>query len=253
MELTAAIFSPPLSFITPSSKNKSKICHFPAAKDYGLFLTDEENKTGVWLEPGRHLEYYILRNQDLLEYRKKLRTLRVKMLDGSVKTMLVDDSQIVANLMVYICAKIGITNHDEYSLVLEEPENQENIDNRNYGTLTLKRKKEERERDAKMEQLRKKLRTDDEVNWLDPSKTLREQGIDENETVLLRRKFFFSDQNIDSRDPVQLNLLYVQARDAILNGTHPITQDKACEFAGIQCQIQFGDYNESKHKAGFLE
>lgn len=167
--------------------------------------------------------------------------------------MLVDDSQIVANLMVVICTKIGITNHDEYSLVLEDQENQENIDNKNYGTLTLKRKKEERERDAKMDQLRKKLRTDDEVNWVDPSKTLREQGIDENETVLLRRKFFFSDQNIDSRDPVQLNLLYVQARDAILDGTHPVTQDKACEFAGIQCQIQFGDHVEAKHKPGFLE
>lgn len=171
--------------------------------------------------------------------------------------MLVDDSQIVANLMVVICSKLGITNHDEYSLVLEDLEPQDNntLDTRNYGTLTLKRKKEERgrERDAKMEQLRKKLHTDDEVNWLDPSKTLREQGIDENSTVLLRRKFFFSDQNIDSRDPVQLNLLYVQARDAILNGTHPITQEKACEFAGIQCQIQFGDYNESKHKPGFLD
>lgn len=188
-----------------------------------------------------------------MEYRKKVRQLRVKMLDGTIKTMLVDDSQIVANLMVVICTKLGITNHDEYSLVLEDVENQENIENRNYGTLTLKRKKEERERDAKMEQLRKKLHTDDEVNWLDPSKTLREQGIDENETVLLRRKFFFSDQNIDSRDPVQLNLLYVQARDAILNGTHPITQEKACEFAGIQCQIQFGDYNENKHKPGLFD
>nr|CAH7755545.1 unnamed protein product [Callosobruchus chinensis] len=222
-------------------------------KDYGLFLTDEDNKTGIWLEPARNLEYYILRNGDTLEYRKKQRPLRVKMLDGAIKTMMVDDSQIIANLMVVICTKLGITNHDEYSLVLEEPENQENIDNRNYGTLTLKRKKEERERDAKMEQLRKKLHTDDEVNWLDPSKTLREQGIDENQTVLLRRKFFFSDQNIDSRDPVQLNLLYVQARDAILNGTHPVTQEKACEFAGIQCQIQFGDYIETKHKPGFLD
>lgn len=174
--------------------------------------------------------------------------------------MLVDDSQVVANLMVVICTKLSITNHDEYSLVLEDLDggafglNQsDTLDNRNYGSLTLKRKKEERERDVKMEQLRKKLHTDDEVNWLDPSKTLREQGIDENETVLLRRKFFFSDQNIDSHDPVQLNLLYVQARDAIINGTHPITQDKACEFAGIQCQIQFGDHVENKHKTGFLE
>lgn len=50
------------------------------------------------------------------------------------------------------------------------------------------------------------------VNWLDHSRTFREQGVDENEILLLRRKFFYSDQNVDSRDPVQLNLLYVQVR-----------------------------------------
>lgn len=50
------------------------------------------------------------------------------------------------------------------------------------------------------------------VNWLDHGRTLREQGIDDNETLLLRRKFFYSDQNVDSRDPVQLNLLYVQVQ-----------------------------------------
>ncbi|XP_046743830.1 talin-1 isoform X2 [Diprion similis] len=224
-------------------------------KDYSLFLADDDVKKGVWLEPGRNLDYYILRNGDLLEYRRKLRTLRVRMLDGTLKTLLVDDSQPVANLMVVICTKIGLTNHDEYSLVRELPDEEtENQKPGNFGTLTLKRRKEEKgERDAKMDQLRKKLKTDDEVNWIDPSQTLREQGIDEQETVLLRRKFFFSDQNIDSRDPVQLSLLYVQARDAILDGTHPITQEKACTFAGIQCQIQFGDYKEDKHKTGFLD
>ena len=55
----------------------------------------------------------------------------------------------------------GITNHDEYSLVREDQE--EELENKpNFGTLTLKRKKEERERDSKMDQLRKKLKTDDE-------------------------------------------------------------------------------------------
>ena len=48
------------------------------------------------------------------------------------------------------------------------------------------------------------------VNWLDHAKTLREQGVESEETLLLRRKFFFSDQNVDARDPVQLNLLFVQ-------------------------------------------
>ncbi|XP_051170651.1 talin-1 isoform X3 [Leptopilina boulardi] len=224
-------------------------------KEYGLFLGDEDAKKGVWLEPGRSLEYYLLRNGDLLEYRRKMRMLRVRMLDGILKTIPVDDSQPVANLMVVICTRIGITNHDEYSLVRELPDEEtENQKPSNFGTLTLKRKKEDKgERDAKMDQLRKKLKTDDEVNWIDPSKTLREQGVDETETVLLRRKFFFSDQNIDSRDPVQLSLLYVQARDAILDGTHPITQEKACAFAGIQCQVQFGDYRPEKHKSGFLD
>jgi len=55
----------------------------------------------------------------------------------------------------------GITNHDEYSLVREDQE--EELENKpNFGTLTLKRKKEEKERDSKMDQLRKKLKTDDE-------------------------------------------------------------------------------------------
>ncbi|XP_058461814.1 talin-2 isoform X3 [Malaya genurostris] len=226
------------------------------AQEFGLFLADEDTRQGVWLEPARNLGYYLLRNHDLLEYRRKHRNLRVRMLDGAIKTILVDDSQPVSQLMVVICTKIGITNHEEYGLVREDPESQnENLpDNKsNMGTLTLRRKNAEKERDTKMESLRKKLRTDDEINWVDVGKTLREQGIDEGETVLLRRKFFYSDQNIDSRDPVQLNLLYVQARDAILDGTHPVTHDKACEFAGIQVQIQFGDHNEAKHKPGFLD
>jgi len=67
------------------------------------------------------------------------------------------------NTMMELNIYLGITNHDEYSLVRETPE--EEVENKaNFGTLTLKRRKEDRERekDAKMEQLRKKLKTDDE-------------------------------------------------------------------------------------------
>ena len=31
-------------------------------KEYGLFLTDEDPKKGVWLEPQRTLEHYLLRD-----------------------------------------------------------------------------------------------------------------------------------------------------------------------------------------------
>jgi talin len=227
---------------------------------YGLFLMDEDPKKGVWLEPGRTLEHYLLRDNDPLEYRKKVRILRVRMLDGTVKSLYVDDSQTVGNLMVLICTKIGITNHDEYSLVWDKPEDeQENIPTNRFdtlrGTMTIRSKKfkeGEKEIDPKMVELKKQLNTEDGVNWVDHSKTLREQGIVESVELLLKRKYFYSDANVDSRDPVQLNLLYEQAREAIIDGTHPVRQDDAVMFAALQIQVQFGDHREETHKPGML-
>ena len=113
--------------------------------------------------------------QDTLEYRKKMRLLKVRMLDGAIKSIMVDDSQIVSNMMVIICTKIGITNHDEYSLVREKTEDEENqTPNKKYGTLgtiggtlTLKKNKhknpdsDEPQVDPKMATLRKNLHTED--------------------------------------------------------------------------------------------
>ncbi|CAI5788014.1 talin-1 isoform X4 [Podarcis lilfordi] len=226
---------------------ESLSCSFPAT-DFGLFLSDEDPKKGIWLEAGKALDYYMLRNGDTLEYKKKQRPLKIRMLDGTVKTVMVDDSKTVTDILMTICARIGITNYDEYSLVREIVE-----EKKEEQTGTLKKDKTLLRDEKKMEKLKQKLHTDDELNWLDHGRTLREQGIDDSETLLLRRKFFYSDQNVDSRDPVQLNLLYVQARDDILNGSHPVSFDKACEFAGFQCQIQFGPHNEQKHKPGFLD
>ncbi|XP_072880934.1 talin-2 [Hemitrygon akajei] len=218
------------------------------ASDYGLFLSDEDPRKGIWLESGRTLDYYMLRNGDVLEYKKKQRPQKVRMLDGAVKTVMIDDSKTVGELLVPICSRIGITNYEEYSLIQDIIE-----EKKDEGTGTLKKDRTLLRDEKKMEKLKAKLHTDDDLNWLDHSRTFREQGVDENETLLLRRKFFYSDQNVDSRDPVQLNLLYVQARDDILNGSHPVSFEKACEFGGIQAHIQFGTHVEHKHKAGFLD
>lgn len=232
----------------PSTSVLEACCQISGKKsdhlsEYTLFLADEDSKKGLYLEPTRNFEYYILRNGDLLEYRKKIRTLKVSTLDGTLKTLMIDDTQPVANLMAVICAKLGITNHDEYSLVREFPEGDEN--NVNAGNSIKK--------DYKMEHLRKKLKTDEDINWINPGASLREQGIDEKEGVLLKRKFFFSDGNIDSHDPIQLNLLYVETRDAILKGTHPVTENLAIQLAGLQTHIQFGNHDEIKHKYPLLD
>ncbi len=191
-----------------------------------------------------------------------MRLLKVKLLDGSLKSIMVDDSQVVANLMVLICAKIGITNHDEYSLVSDKHDDElENVAPTNRfgtlgGTMTLRRAKVregDKEIDPKMEELKRQLNTEDGVNWVDHGKTLREQGIVEADVLLLKRKYFYSDANIDSRDPVQLNLLYEQAREAILDGTHPVRLEDAVQFAALQLQVQYGNFKEQTHKPGMIE
>uniref|UniRef100_A0A8C5GHB8 Talin-2-like n=1 Tax=Gouania willdenowi TaxID=441366 RepID=A0A8C5GHB8_GOUWI len=171
------------------------------ASDYGLFLSDDDPRKGIWLESGRTLDYYMLRNGDILEYKKKQRPQKIKMLDGAVKTIMVDDSKSVGELLVTICSRIGITNYEEYSLIQEVTE-----DKKEEGTGTLKRERTLLLRDErKMEKLKAKLHTDDDCE------------------------------------------------DDILNGSHPVSFDKACEFAGIQAQIQFGPHVEHKHKPGFLD
>ncbi|KNC74224.1 hypothetical protein SARC_13223, partial [Sphaeroforma arctica JP610] len=104
-----------------------------------------------------------------------------------------------------------------------------------------------------MARLEEKLNIKDEWEWLNHDKTLREQGAGENDSVRLRKKFFFSDQNVDRNDPVQLNLMYVQARDDILKAAHPCTADEALQFAALQCQVQLGDHNPDTHKAGIMD
>lgn len=47
-------------------------------------------------------------SQDVLEYKKKQRPQKIKMLDGAIKTIMVDDSKTVGELLVTICSRIGI-------------------------------------------------------------------------------------------------------------------------------------------------
>ena len=46
--------------------------------------------------------------------------------------------------------------------------------------------------------------------WLEPERTLREQGVTETMEITLRKKYFFSDGRVDITDLVQLNLIYLQ-------------------------------------------
>ncbi|KAL3315250.1 Talin-1 [Cichlidogyrus casuarinus] len=228
--------------------------------DYGIFHTNDDEKKGLWLNNTRNLEHYMLQSGDTIQYRCRLRWLFIKTLDGNRKKLCVDDSKTVAELMLPICVKIGIQNYEEYALVREVEDSDQQLENRqstlrkshlsisageNRTPAALIRQHEQ----EKMDRLKKKLHTDDDISWLNPAQSLRQQGIDQTEVLVLRRRYFFSDMNVDSRDPVQLNLLYLQLKDAILNGTHPITQEEALMLAGLQVQVDFGN----RYQPGDLE
>ena len=52
-----------------------------------------------------------------------------------------------------------------------------------------------------------------QANWVDHSRTLREQGIVETEILTIKRKLFIGDEgNEDIDNPIQRNMQYEQVR-----------------------------------------
>ena len=115
-----------------------------------------------------------------------------------------------------------MSNPEEFSFSLDEGSSAAAEQKTKTSTVVRDQKK--------LDAMKKKLHTDDELAWLNHDKSLREQGIDETQMLVLRlvtkprlpvcvylcvcfctrKKFHFSDQNVDRNDPVQLNLLFHQ-------------------------------------------
>jgi talin len=74
---------------------------------------------------------------------------------------MVDDSQVVGQLMIYICSQMGIANYEEYSLIHDLPESEKE------KTMTLRKQDKTLTRDhKKMEELKRKLHTDDDSKFI---------------------------------------------------------------------------------------
>lgn len=203
--------------------------------DHGLLLTSK----GKWLTPAKILDFYDLVSGDELEFRKKHIKLKVQTLDNSVKTVYVDESLPVSQLVESICERIGLNNPEEYSII---PKTISGREGQAGSSATIKKKKKE-----------EKKEDGDSNSWLHPDRALREQGITEEDIVILKKKFFFTDLNIDRNDPVQLGLLYEQAKESIVGGTNPCKKEEAYQFAAMQLQAQFGNFDKERHKSGFID
>eukprot|EP00051_Salpingoeca_urceolata_P011463 m.142076 g.142076 ORF g.142076 m.142076 type:complete len:2525 (-) comp17132_c0_seq1:108-7682(-) len=203
----------------------------PNVEEYGLLVKQGSDGTqDRWLHPKQRLGTCRLRHGDLVEFAKRVRPLNVRLLDGTQKRVMIDDSQVLGEVVSMVCQKLGIKNSEEFSLIVDDD--------------SAKKADKKPSKDAK---------SPDDVSWLAHDQTLREQGITASQPMLLRKKFFFSDQNVDRSDAVQINILYQESKDAILDGTHPCTLDEAAEFAAMQVQVEYGDHNPDRHKPGFID
>ena len=91
-----------------------------SVNDYGLLKIDElEPRFGTWLELRRNLEFYQLENNTILDYRTKKRPLRVETLDMTIRTIIVDDSLNVRDLVRTVCARYGLNNQEEFSFIVK--------------------------------------------------------------------------------------------------------------------------------------
>ena len=124
-----------------------------------------------------------------------------------------DDSNLVTDMIAVICSHINIPNSEEYGLRGPDQADHE---------------------------------------WLNPQQTLREQGIVDSDVIILRKRFFYSDANVDTTDPYALNLLYQECREAIIMGRYPCNENEATQFAALQCQVTLGNNNPQRHKPGYL-
>ena len=57
--------------------------------------------------------------QSEVYYKKKHRMLKVKLVDGTSKTVLIDDSSSIGEIAAVVCKKVQINNPEEYSLRVE--------------------------------------------------------------------------------------------------------------------------------------
>ena len=72
------------------------------------------------------------------------------------------------------------------------------------------------------------------TRWLDSSLSIMEQGVREGSTLLLRFKFYsFYDLN-PKYDAARINLIYNQAKFAILNEEIDCTEEEMLMFAALQ-------------------
>jgi len=83
--------------------------------------------------------------------------------------------------------------------------------------------------------------------FLDPDKILVHQDIGEDDTVFLKKQYFFSDHYLEEH-PNSLKYSFIQGANDLMDGHYAIPFDELVEFSALLLQFCFGDYTEKNFK-----
>lgn len=198
--------------------------------EYGLFWPSGKK----WILYSKTLDFYDLKNGDLLEYRKKIRMTKIKLPDNSLKTVIIDESLPVHSLTDMICKKISNSLFvNVFLLLIGIPDSLEYSIARDDKPLLSDCETEPAESDLTES-------APDEIEWLNPEKSLSEQDVKETDVLLVRKKFFLNDKEIDTSDPIQLHLIFVQAKNSIMSGDHILKDEEVIRLTALLFYISNG-------------
>lgn len=88
--------------------------------------------------------------------------------------------------------------------------------------------------------------------WLNVQETLPAQYVTESQVLVLKYRFFHHVMP-SRRDPVRLNMLFINARAQYLRGECVMSPSSIAKFAAVLCQLLTGDFSAAKHTPSFLE
>ena len=83
------------------------------------------------------------------------------------------------------------------------------------------------------------------------NKPFAKKGVAKHNMVFSKR-LYVDKQGEVPQDPVELHLLYTQAKGCVMRGKYAVTDTEALLLAALTLQIDYGDHNPEKHTAGFL-
>eukprot|EP00474_Spongospora_subterranea_P010062 CRZ10520.1 hypothetical protein [Spongospora subterranea] len=185
-------------------------------KSWGLYYLPDNNdqSTRIWLN---NLDDIIPELSDLY-YANRIRTIQVTDLDGFIKkTVNVDETQTVSVLTSLIANRFGIEDSSEFSL-------------------------------QKYKQF-----SNSQLEWLRPNSPFYKEVTAASQILIFRKKYFLFDQMVTTDSPALLHFSFLEARYGILSGVHDITFEQAVQFAGLNMQIRYGNYDPLVHVAGFVD